>query len=80
MIGVLASVPYTAMPNPLPPLPGSSRPLKRLLNVMDVVLQQFDMRAGSHNVYAQWSESMFGGVEVANFKAFDSHVALVVNA
>jgi hypothetical protein len=37
------------------------------------------MGAGSHVAYAQWSEPMFGGAEVANFKALDSHVTLIVN-
>ena len=43
---------------------------------MDIVLQQFDMGAGPDHVYAQRSEPMFGGAEVADFKTFDSHVAL----
>src|ERR1022692_362432 len=54
--------------------------VKSLLNMMDVVLQQFNMGAGPHYAYAQWSEPMFGGAVVANFKAFDSHVTLVVNS
>ena len=37
------------------------------------------MGAGPHNTYAQWSQPMFGGAEVANFKAFDSNVTLVMN-
>src|ERR1700674_5701722 len=37
------------------------------------------MRPGSHYVYAKWSKPMFGGVKVANFEAFDSHVALIMN-
>ena len=53
--------------------------VKSLLNVMDVILQQLDMGAGSHDAYTQWSEPMFGGAEVANFKTFDSHVTLIVN-
>ncbi len=47
--------------------------------MMDVVLQQFYMGAGTHNTDAQWSEPMFGGAVVANFKAFDPNVTLVVN-
>ena len=47
--------------------------------MMDVVLQQFDMRAGTHHAYAQWSKPMFGSAEVANFKALDPYIALVVN-
>ena len=37
------------------------------------------MGAGPHDTYAQWSQPMLGGAEVANFKAFDPYVALVVN-
>ena len=46
---------------------------------MDVILQQFYMGAGPHNAYTQWTEPMFGGAKVANFKALDSHVTLIVN-
>src|SRR5664279_2937630 len=53
--------------------------LKSLLNMMDLVLQQFDMEAGTHDAYAQWHELMFGGVEVAYLKTLDSHVTLIVN-
>src|SRR4029077_1041292 len=53
--------------------------VKSLLNVMDVIFQQFYMGAGSRNAYAQRCEPMFGGAEVANFKALDSHVTLVMN-
>src|ERR1700688_4040157 len=53
--------------------------IKVLLDVMDVVLQQFYMGAGSQNTYAQGSQPMFGGTEVTNFKAFDSDVTLVMN-
>src|SRR5437660_6094657 len=52
---------------------------ERLLDMMDVVLQQFDMGAGSNDAYAQRSEPMFGSVEVADFKALDSDVALVLD-
>ena len=79
VIGLFASVPYTAMPNPLAPCPGPSRPSKVLLDVMDVVFQQLDVRPGSHNVYAKRCEPMFRGTEVANFKTLNPHVALVVN-
>ena len=41
--------------------------VKSLLNMMDVVLQQFYMGAGSNDAYAQWSQPMFGCVEVSNF-------------
>ena len=51
--------------------------LKSLLNVMDVVLQQFYMGAGPDNADAQRGEPMFGGAEVANFKTLDPHVALL---
>lgn len=37
------------------------------------------MGAGPRNAYAQWSEPMFGGAEVANFKALDPYVTLIVN-
>ena len=46
---------------------------------MNVVLQQFYMRAGPRNAYAQGREPMFGGAEVANFEALDSHVTLIMN-
>src|SRR6185437_9184486 len=52
---------------------------KRLLNVVDVVSQQLDMGAGPHNTYAQGSEPMFSRAEVANFKAFNPHVTLIVD-
>src|SRR5258708_334516 len=52
---------------------------KIVLNVMDVVFQQFYMRAGPRNAYAQRCEPMFGGAKVTNFKALDSHVTLVMN-
>src|ERR1017187_4934967 len=64
------------------PVAASSRsitPIKSLLNMMDVVLQQFYMGADPHNTYAQWSQPMFGCAVVANFKAFDSDVTLVMN-
>src|SRR5579863_261608 len=53
--------------------------VKSLLNMMDIVLQQFNMGAGAHDAYAQWSEAMLGGAEIANFKSFDPHVTLVMN-
>src|SRR6185437_13073227 len=53
---------------------------KRLLNVVDVVSQQLDMGAGPHYTYAQRSEPMFGSVEIANFKAFNPHVTLIVDS
>src|SRR4029077_18686664 len=53
--------------------------VKSLLNMMDVVLQQFYMGAGSNDAYAQWSQPMFGCVEVSNFKAFDPDIALVLD-
>ena len=37
------------------------------------------MGPGSHDAYAQWTESMFGSAEVANFKALDPDVAFVLN-
>jgi hypothetical protein len=54
--------------------------IKSLLNMMNVVFQQLYVGAASHNAYAQRSEPMFGGAVVPNFKALDSHVALVVNS
>src|SRR6185369_9168837 len=53
--------------------------VKSLLNMMDVVPQQLYVGARSHNAYAQWTEPMYGGTEVANFKALDSDVTLIVN-
>ena len=47
--------------------------------MMNVVLQQFDMGAGTHNAYAQRNQSMFGGPVVANFKALDPYVTFVLN-
>jgi hypothetical protein len=38
------------------------------------------MGASTHNTDAQWSELMFGGAVVANFKAFDPNVTLVMNS
>jgi len=64
------------------PVATSSRSItafKILLNVMDVVLQQFYMRAGPDNVYTQRGEPMFGSAVVADFKAFDPYVTLIVN-
>src|SRR4029077_6360480 len=37
------------------------------------------MGAGPHNTYAQWSQPMFGSAEVADFKALDPDVTLVMN-
>src|SRR5277367_629681 len=58
----------------------SITPIKCLLNMMDVVLQQFYMGAGAHNTDAQRSEPAVGGAVVANFKAFDPDVTLVMNS
>ncbi len=52
---------------------------KSLLNVMHIIVQQFDMGAGPHNAYPQRRQAMFGGVEVANFKSFDPYITLIVN-
>src|ERR1700733_13916439 len=57
----------------------SITPIKRLLNMVDIVLQQFNMGAGAHNTDAQRSEPAFGGVVVSNFKAFDPDVTLIMN-
>ena len=59
-------------------IPAASRSIaafKRLLNIVDVVLQQLYMRASPHHAYTQWSEPMFGGPEIANFKTLDPYVA-----
>src|SRR5580700_6160524 len=64
---------------PVRAVPRSITPIKRLLNMMDVVLQQFYMGAGTHNTDAQRSEPAFGGAVVANFKALDPNVTLVMN-
>src|SRR5277367_5120433 len=53
--------------------------LKIVLDVMDIVLQQFYMGARSHHADTQGSQPMFGSAEVANFKPLDPHVTLVVN-
>ena len=57
----------------------SITPVKGLLNMMNVVLQQFYMGAGTHNTDAQRSEPAFSGAVVANFKALDPNVTLVMN-
>ena len=64
---------------PVTASPWSITALKILFNVMDVVMEQFYMRAGAHNADPQGSEPMFRGAVVANFKSLDSHVTLVVN-
>jgi len=64
------------------PVAASSRSIaaiKILLDVMDVVSQKFYVGAGAGDAYPQWSEPMFGGAVVPNFKALDSHVTLIVN-
>ncbi len=58
---------------------GSIAAGKILLNMMDIVFEQFYVGAGSNEVYAQWTEPMFGGVEVANFKTLDPYVTPVLN-
>lgn len=65
---------------PVGAVSGSITPVKRLLNMMDVVLQQVYMGTSAHNTDAQWSELMFGGAVVADLEAFDPNVALVVNS
>src|ERR1700722_6786099 len=52
---------------------------KCILDVMDVVLQEFDVRAGSDNAYAERGEAMLGGAKVANLEALDSDVTLIVD-
>src|ERR1019366_3892421 len=54
--------------------------VKILLNVMNIVFQQFYMGAGPIHVDTQRGQPMFGGAEVANLKTLDSHITLVVNA
>ncbi len=46
--------------------------VKSLLNMMDVVLQQLDVGADPMTLIPNGAEPMFGGAEVANFKALDS--------
>src|SRR6185437_13965725 len=58
---------------------GSIAAVESLLDVMDVVLQQFDVGTRSHNADTQWAEAMNGGAEVTNFEALDSDVTLIVN-
>ena len=55
-------------------VPATSRTiaaLKSLLNVMNVVLQNFDMRTAPHHAYTQRRELMVGSVEITNLNAFD---------
>src|ERR1035441_6949256 len=53
--------------------------LERLLNVMDIIVQQLDMGAGPCNANAQRTQPMFSRVEVANFKSCNPHVTPIVN-
>src|SRR5579872_5094108 len=46
---------------------------------MDVILQQFNVRAGPDDVDAQRCKVMFGGAEIADFKFFDPYVGLILN-
>src|SRR5664279_123477 len=64
---------------PVAALSRSITPLKSLLNMMNIVLQQFYVGAGPDNIDTQRGEPMFSGAVVANFKTLDSHVTLVVN-
>ena len=45
--------------------------------MMDVVLQELDMRATAENADAQGSEATVGGAVIADFQAFDSNVTPV---
>ena len=60
-------------------VPGAIAAFKSLLDMMDVIFQEFYMRASAGDAYTQWSEPVFGGTVVPNFKAFDSHVTLIVD-
>src|SRR5215469_7890280 len=53
--------------------------VKSLLNVMDIISQQFYVGTGPDNADTQRYEVMLGSVKVADFKAHDPHVALVLN-
>src|SRR3954447_5181448 len=53
--------------------------LKSLLNVMDVVLQKFDVGTTPHHVYTQRRELMVGSVEITNFDTLYSHVTLIMD-
>src|ERR1700727_1791823 len=53
--------------------------VKNLFDVMYVVLQDFEMRAGSRNADPQRSEPMLGRVKVSNLNTFESDVTLIVN-
>src|SRR5271156_1410967 len=52
---------------------------KRLLDMMDVILQQLNVGARPADVDTQRRKPMFGGAKVANFEALNSHVTLAVN-
>src|SRR5690348_7808236 len=58
--------------------PGLVPARKGLLNVVDVVLQKFYVRACSHHTYPQGCEPMLGSMKVADLETFDPYVTLIV--
>ena len=66
------------MPKPFPPLPGRSRPVKVLLDVMDVVLQDLDVAAGARDANPGRRAAAVVGAVVADLQALDAHVTHVV--
>ena len=64
---------------PIASTSGSIPPRKGLLNVMDIVLQELDVRSSPHNADSQRRKPMFGGMKVTNFKTFDPYVALILD-
>src|SRR6476660_6270977 len=66
-------------PKPITASSGRIATFESLLDVMDIILQQFYVGSGAHNTYAQGREPMFRGVKVANFKTLNPQVTLIVN-
>src|SRR5579862_9084078 len=58
---------------------GSIAAFEIVLNVMDVVFQQFYVGTPSGHIDPQGSEPMFGGAGIADFETLNSHVTFVLN-
>src|SRR5215470_1311673 len=58
---------------------GSIAAFEVVLNVMDIVLEQFNMGARPGDVYTQGHQAMFGGPKVADLEALDPYVTFVLN-
>src|SRR6478672_9109319 len=58
---------------------GSVTAFKSLLDVVDVIVQQLNMGAGTDHTNAERAEPMLCSVEVANLQTFNSHIILIVN-